>query len=164
MWILNFIPDIFIHLLVLAGIAGSVAGIFLGVIPIIGKYRLPIQVISLVILSVGLFLEGGLSNQKDWRIKVAELETEIAKTRENAAKINTKIVTQVITKKQVIRERGEEVVKYIDREVVKYDKSCPIPQSVISAHDAAAKNATVIDPTEIDAAAKPKTPIRLPSK
>ena len=163
MWILDFLPDAFVHFLVLAGILGTVAGFVLGMIPFVATYRVAIQIISLVILTLGVYLEGGLSNQEQWRIKVAELETKLAKSRENAAKINTQIVTKTITKKQFIKEKGEKVVEYIDREVVKFDKSCPIPPSVISAHDAAAKNMpVVVDPAPHDAAAKPA--IRLPPK
>jgi hypothetical protein len=163
MWILDFLPDAFVHFLVLAGIAGTIASFFLGMIPFIGTYKLPIQIISLVLLSLGVYLEGGLSNQEQWRIKVAELETKLAKQRENAAKINTQIVTNTITKKQVIKEKGETIIQFIDREVVKYDKSCPIPLSVITSHDAAAKNMPeLVNPVVHDAATKPA--LRLPTK
>lgn len=170
MWIIDFLPEAFIHFLVLAGAAGTVAGFLLGVIPFIAMYRIPIQVISILILTLGIYMEGGLSNQQQWKIKVAELEARNAELREQAAKINTEIVTKIITQKQIIKQKGEKVIQYIDREVVKYDASCPIPTSVIAAHDAAAKNAVVVDPTEIDAAAKakpkpkPKPEIRLPVK
>jgi hypothetical protein len=166
MWILDFLPDAVIHFLVLAGAAGTVAGFLLGVIPFIAMYRIPIQVISILVLTLGIYLEGGLSNQKEWKIKMAELEAENERIKAEGAKINTEIVTKIVTKKQVIKEKGEEVVRYIDREVVKYDASCPIPSTVIAAHDAAARNATVVDLTEIDAAAKskPKPAIRLPVK
>lgn len=163
MWILDFLPDAFVHFLVLAGIAGTVASFFLGIIPFINTYKLPIQIISLVILSLGVYLEGGLSNQEQWRIKVAELETKLAKQRENAANINTQIVTNTIIKKQIIKEKGETIIEYIDREVVKYDKFCPIPLSVITSHDASAKNMPeLLNPAAHDAAAKPA--LRLPPR
>jgi len=163
MWILDFLPDAFIHFLVLAGALGTIAGFLLGMVPFIALYRTVIQVVSILVLSLGIYLEGGLSNQEQWRIKVAELETKLAKQRENAAKINTQIVTNTITKKQIIKQKGETIIQYIDREVVKFDKSCPIPLSVITSHDAAAKNMPeLVNPAAHDAAAKPA--IRLPAK
>ena len=163
MWILDFLPDAFIHFLVLAGALGTIAGFLLGMVPFIALYRTVIQVVSILVLSLGIYLEGGLSNQEQWRIKVAELETKLAKQRENAAKINTQIVTNTITKKQIIKQKGETIIQYIDREVVKFDKSCPIPLSVITSHDAAAKNMPeLVNPAAHDAAAKPA--LRLPAK
>jgi len=165
MWILDFLPEVFIHLLVLVGAVGTIAGFILGRIPFIATYRIPIQVISVLVLALGIYMEGGLSNQQHWKIKVAELEAENARLAEKSAKINTEIVTKIVTKKQIIKQKGEEVIRYIDREVIKYDAFCPIPLPVIAAHDAAAKNATVVDPTKLDAAAKkPKPEIRLPVK
>ena len=164
MWLIDFLPDFLVHLLVLLGGVGVIAGFVLGMIPLVGKYKLPIQIISILVLALGVYLEGGLSNEKEWRIKVSELEAKLAKSRENAANINTKIVTEVLTKKQYIREKTDKVGQFIDREVTKFDKTCVIPKVVISAHDAAATNSLVneVDPSKLDAAAK--TPIRLPPR
>jgi hypothetical protein len=54
-------------------------------------------------------------------------------------------VTKVVTKTQVIRTRGADIVKYVDREIVRYDEKfakggiCEIPQEFIKAHNSAAE-------------------------
>jgi hypothetical protein len=57
---------------------------------------------------------------------------------------NVKIVTKIVKKTQVIRERGQEIIRYVDREVTKYDTKflpggeCEIPKEFIkSINDAA---------------------------
>ena len=50
---------------------------------------------------------------------------------EFAKKENIKIVEKIVTKKQIIKERGEDVIKYINKEVVKYDSKCEIPEEFI---------------------------------
>lgn len=167
MWILDFIPEALVHFLVLAGAIGTIAGFLLGFLPFIATYRTVIQVVSILVLTLGIYMEGGLANQQKWKIKEAEMNAEMEKLRANAAKINTEVVTKIVKQKQIIKEKGETVIQYIDREVVKYDKSCPIPSSVIVAHNAAAKNEAIstatVDPSKVDAAAKDKKPaIRLP--
>jgi hypothetical protein len=66
-----------------------------------------------------------------WEAKVKELEVKLANNQVESVKENIKIVEKIVTKKQIIKERGEEVVKYINKEVVKYDPKCEIPQEFI---------------------------------
>ena len=46
---------------------------------------------------------------------------------------------KVVTKRELVRLQGSEVIKYVDREVVKYDENCKIPEPVVEAHNKAAK-------------------------
>jgi hypothetical protein len=65
--------------------------------------------------------------------------------KEAAAEAESKQANAVLDKKgtekiRVIREKGEIIKQYIDREVTKYDATCVIPSSVVKAHNAAALN------------------------
>jgi hypothetical protein len=138
MWILSFLPDWFFHLITLAGIVGIIAGFLLGFIPFISKYKLPIQVISILVLALGIYLEGGMANEQVWQARVKEVEAKLAKAEAESQKENVKIVQKIVTKRELVRVMGSSTVQYVDREVVKYDESCKIPQVVINAHNAAA--------------------------
>ena len=46
--------------------------------------------------------------------------------------------TKVVKDTQVVREKGKTITQYVDREVVKYDNKCELPNEVIRAHNAAA--------------------------
>ena len=72
-------------------------------------------------MSFGLYLEGGLADQAIWQLKVKEMEAKVAKAETESQKVTTEVVTKILTKKQVIKEKGNDIVKYIDREVVKYN-------------------------------------------
>ena len=96
------------------------------------------------ILGNALTKTGGfVADLSELKTKIKDLEVKLAEAEVRAANVNTEIVTQTVTKKQIIKEKGEDVIKYIDREVVKYNNTCPIPQSVIKAHNAAAQNKKV---------------------
>lgn len=141
MWILSFVPDFVIHLITLCGILGIIASFFFSFIPFVSQYKLPIQILSIIALVFGVYMEGAISNQKEWELKVKELEVRVAKAEAEAQKENVKIVEKVVVETQIVKEKAEEIIKYVDREIVKYDKQCLIPKEFIKAHnDAVGEN------------------------
>ena len=145
MWIISFLPDWVFHAITFMGVLGTVAGFVLGMVPVIKTYIIPVRVISILLLSLGLYLEGGLADYAVWEAKVKEVEAKLAQAELQSAKENTKIVTKVITKTQIVRTRGQDIVRYVDREIVKYDVKfapggqCEIPKEFIKAHNDAAE-------------------------
>ena len=145
MWIISFLPDWVFHAITIAGVLGTIVGFVLGMIPAVKTYIIPVRVISILLLSLGLYLEGGLADYKVWEAKVKEVEAKLAQAEVQSVKENTKIVTKVITKTQVVKTRGQDIVRYVDREVIKYDEKfakggiCEIPKEFIKAHNDAAE-------------------------
>jgi apolipoprotein N-acyltransferase len=137
MWLLSFVPDWIFYGLALASFVALILATFLKVIPFIGKYAIPIQLLSFVILLVSVFLCGGLANEASWQLKVAETNAEIAELKAKSEKVSTKVVTKYIDRIQVVKEKGNEIVKYINKES---DTKCELPNSFVVLHDAAAKN------------------------
>ena len=149
MWLLHLLPTSFIlwivNLLLLVGLLGIILGFFIKFIPIVNTYRLPIQIASIIIFCTGIYWQGGYSVEQAWRERVEEMEAKVAAAESKSKETNTKIVTKVVTKTQVIRTRGEDIVKYVDREIVKYDTKfapggeCEIPKEFIKALNDAAE-------------------------
>lgn len=143
MWILNWLPDFVFHLILIAGVLALLVGWALRMVPVVAKYSLPIQVVGVLLTVLGVWYEGGIAKDAEWKAKVADLETKVAQAEVKSANVNTKVVTKVVTKTQVIKQKGDDVVRYIDREITKYDSECKIPQVAIRAHDASALNKAV---------------------
>jgi len=143
MWLLSFVPDWIFYGLALASFIALVAATFFKVIPFIGKYALPIQLLSFVALLLSVFLCGGLANEAAWQLKVAKTNAEIAELKAKSEKVSTKVVTKYIDRIQVVKEKGNEIVKYVNKES---DAKCELPNSFVVLHDAAAKN-ELPDPT-----------------
>lgn len=137
MWLLSFLPDWIFYGLALASFVALVAATFFKVIPFIGKYALPIQLLSFVSLLISVFLCGGLANEASWQLKVAKTNAEIAELKAKSEKVSTKVVTKYIDRIQVVKQKGNEIVKYINKES---DAKCELPNSFVVLHDAAAKN------------------------
>jgi uncharacterized membrane protein len=145
MWIIQHLPEWVFHFIFSAGVVGTIAGFVLSMIPVIKKYGIPIKVISLLVLVLGVYLEGALSDNKEWEFRAKELEAKLAEASAQSATENVKIVEKIVYKDRVIKEQGTIVKQYIDREVVKYDSICPIPKEVVKAHNAAARNEAIGD-------------------
>jgi len=144
MWLLNLMPDWFYHLIVIVSILGLIVASVLKFVPFVSTYRLPIQVISALLLVFGVWMEGGIVNEAKWEARVKELEEKVKIAEEKSTEKNVEIQERVVTQTKVVKEKGRDIIQYIDREVVKKEEvvkfieNCPIPKDIIDAHNAAA--------------------------
>lgn len=92
-----------------------------------------------MLIPLSFYFIGALHNNQVWVQKAHELELKVAELEVASTKTNTKIETKVITKTQLVRERGQDVIQYVDREVVKYNTQCVIPPEFVQAHNKAAE-------------------------
>ena len=156
MWIIQYLPEIVVHLIFAAGLLGIIAGFLLSFIPAIKPYKLAIQVISLLVFTLGVYLQGALEDTKIWQKRVLELEVKVKEAEAKSAEVNTVIQEKVVTKTQVVKEKAKEITKYVDRytdrevlkempgpgrvrveEVIKYVERCSLPQDLVDAHNKA---------------------------
>jgi hypothetical protein len=144
MWIFEWLPDAVTHIIFLVGALGVFAGFVLTFIPFVTQYKLPIQIASTFIFALGVYLEGALAENKEWTAKVKELEAKIAVAEERSNTANVKVEEKVVTQTQIIKQKGRDIIQYIDREVVKnnevvkYVENCPVPKEVLDIHNQAA--------------------------
>ena len=139
MWVLDWLPFWIFHLITLVGFLALIAAQFLKFIPLISQYRLPIQVGGIPVLAFGLYMEGGISNQEKWEARVKEMEAKVARAEAESAKENTKIIEKTRTQIELVKTRGDDIIKYVDREITKYDQQCVIPKEFVKAHNDAAE-------------------------
>src|SRR5512137_1255193 len=98
MWILSITPDWVFHVMLVAGIIGTIAGFVLGFVRVIKQYIIPIRIISIVMLAFGLFMEGALLDNQTWQLRVKEVEAKMAKAEAESAQANTQIVEKTTQK------------------------------------------------------------------
>jgi len=143
MWILHFLPDAFVvwfcNILLLAGVALTVAGFFAHRIPLVSQYQLPFKVLGIALLTLGVYFRGGVAVEETWRERVAAVEEKLKAAEQQSAKENTRIETRVVQKTEYITRRGSDIVQYVDRVVARYDATCAIPGEFIQAHNRSAE-------------------------
>ena len=140
MWILQWLPNWLFYLMFFAGLLGFLATYLIRFIPIpaIYIYKTPIQIASVILIAIGVYMSGAISNEEAWQLRVKEMEAKVAAAQVESAQENNKIDNKIADKQQKIREKQVVVRQYIDREVVKYDTKfvpggqCEIPEEFIS--------------------------------
>ena len=142
-WMLSFIPDWFWTLVLISGIVGTLATWVLKFIPFVSTYRLPIQVASIIALVAGVYFQGVIANEAKWQDKIADLQKQIAEAETKSKETNVVVQEKIVTKTKVIKEKGKDIINYVDREVVKkeeiikYIEQCPVPKEIIDLHNQA---------------------------
>ena len=150
MWLLHLLPDSLIawvvNTILIAGAVVTVAGYFVRFIPFVNTYRIPVQITGILLLTTGVYFQGGYTTEMAWRERVQEVEAKLAAAETRSAEVNTEIVTRVVTQTRIVRERGDDIIRYVDREVVrdqeviKFVENCPVPEVIVNTHNAAALN------------------------
>ena len=144
-WMLSLIPDslfVWIYYIILtAGVTLYIASKLVKWIPLMGQYKLPAELIGVVLLVVGAYFYGGHGVQQAWLARVQELEAKVKVAEEKSQQVNTVIQEKIVTKVKVIKENV-----YVNREIIKevagkqLDAQCTLPKSTVSLHDSASRN------------------------
>lgn len=146
MWLLNFLPDWIFYAIAVVSLISFLVARFLSFIPLI--YRFPIQLLSAAVLVFAVYMIGGISNQQMWEARVREMEAKVAAAEQQSKQVNTKIETKVVERIQIVKQRGEDIIKFVDKEIVKYDTrflpggQCEIPKEFVEALNKAAEPPT----------------------
>ena len=145
MWILQWLPNWIFYGIFFAGLLGLLATYVMKFIPFVYVYRTPIQAVSVLAIAIGTYMSGAISNEEAWQARVKEMESKVAAAEVQSVKENVKIVEKVVKKTEYITRRGQDIIQYVDREIVKYDTKfapggvCEIPKEFIKAHNDAAE-------------------------
>ena len=139
MWLLNWLPNWIFYGVFLVGLLGLLVTYVMKFIPFVYMYRTPIQAAAVVAIAFGTYMAGAISNEESWLAKVAEVESKVKDVEIQSIKETVKIQTKVVEKIQIVQQRGDDIIKYVDREIVKYDSQCVIPKEFVEAHNRAAE-------------------------
>lgn len=146
-WAINLIPDPVLSMIYWAMIAAGITGIIAAWvgrwIPFYGKYANVLKPIGIVLLVLGVWLRGGYDTEMRWRNQVADMQAKVEAAQAAAAATNRAVETKVEVQTKIVREKGKDIIKYVDREVVKkeeiikYIEQCPVPKEIIDLHNQA---------------------------
>ena len=144
-WVLALIPDSFFlwitYLLIAVGVGLYVASKLVTWIPLISQYKLPAELVGVILLVVGSYLFGSYGTEMSWRERVEELEAKVKVAEEKSQQVNTVIETKIVEKIKIVKENV-----YVNREIIKevagkqLDAQCTLPKSTVVLHDSASRN------------------------
>lgn len=107
------------------------------------KSPLAQYIINVLILALSVFAiywYGGHVVQVKWDAEKKAIAEENAKKKDESVKVTEKIVIKYVDRVKVIKEKGDEIIKYVDRYVTKDDDAnCTINYGFIRMYDDAIK-------------------------
>ena len=129
MWILGFIPVWAYYISLIFGVGAS----FL---------NLPIaRIIGICLIAGSCWHLGGLNTEAQWQARVQEMEAKVAQAEAKASEANKTVVTQVVTRTKVIKEKTQSNVEYITKYVAKdLDATCTLSSASILLSNSASQN------------------------
>jgi hypothetical protein len=142
-WMLSLLPDWVWSTLFFSSIAGLLASVILTRIPFISTYKSIVQLISVAGLALSIWFLGAASTNAVWEAKIKDLEEKVRVAEEQSNNKNVEVQEKVVEKTKVVKEKGKDIIKYIDREVIKkeeiikYVEQCPVPKELIDIHNQA---------------------------
>lgn len=140
MWILNWLPDFIVHLILLLGITGIILSYFVKFIPLLSTYKIPMQMVGFALAIIGVWLEGGIAKDKEFReqIESANKRAQIAEEKAAAATAQVKYV--FLDKVKTVKDVQVIVQERIRDVSVKIDENCKVIPEVVDIHNQSAKN------------------------
>ena len=139
MWILHLLPDSFLIYVIngicIAGLVATVLGFFLGWVPFVGRWKLPLQLLGIALLVAGVYFKGGYSTEMEWRARVAEVEKKVAIAEAKAKKANTQVQTKIVTKIVKIKEKQQVVKERIQQNKEVINRECKLSDEAISIYN-----------------------------
>jgi gas vesicle protein len=157
-WMIDLIPNWFWTLVLWTGLLALVSSYSLGKIPLVSQYKIPLRVSGVVATTIGIYFYGVIANEAKWQARVKELEQKVLVAEAEGNSANQKLASTLEQNKQLAKEKGQAVIKYIDKwrtkeivkevqgeerirveEVIKYVENCPVPKEFIDIHNQAAE-------------------------
>lgn len=147
MFLLNFIPDIllsfFVNAILILGVVGTIASsmfrLVIQYVPTLIPYRTAIQVVSVLLLVVGVYFKGGIAVEQKWRDRVRELEEKVAAAEVQSKATNEKIVTVYKDRVKVVTEQQVVIQEKIKEVQVTIDAQCKVTADTIDILNNSAK-------------------------
>lgn len=162
MWILELLPIWVFHGMIVAGLVGYVASIFLVAMPTVKLYKSFIRVISTIAIIFGTWFSGistGIAiNETKWQERVKAAEEQARKAELESTRLLDALRIEQEKKENVRTQKGKTIIRYIDswitqeitkevsgpervrvEKIIEYIENCPVPKEFLDAHNAAAK-------------------------
>ncbi len=106
----------------------------------INQYKLPAEIVGVLLFGAGAYLLGGYGTEMGWRARVAEMEAKVKEAEERSQQVTVKIQEKIVYKTKIVKQ--QEVV-YIDRikEVAaKIDEECKVAPEALDILNNASEN------------------------
>jgi NADH:ubiquinone oxidoreductase subunit 6 (subunit J) len=131
MWMLSLIPAWLWHILLGVSLVTIAATYLLRMIPFMATNAIQLRFVAVLLLTLTVWMEGGIANEAKWQARVQELEARVAAAEKAAVEANGRIETVYVDRVEIVKEIQYVVRKDIANSSSALDANCRIiPQAV----------------------------------
>jgi|LakMenE01Jun11ns_1017448.scaffolds.fasta_scaffold9953691_8 hypothetical protein len=145
MWYLSFIPDIWltyaVHAVTILGLIGVIVGFLGSKIPFVSHYGGIVKGISTIVLLIGIYFEGSITNEMMWRSKIADLEKKVDIAKQESKKANERLDKEVSEKLKGIKDNFNVNKQEIEKNRESIDAECKLSDTAWLLYNRASQNA-----------------------
>ena len=129
MWILGFIPVWAYYISLIFGVGASLTNSAIT------------RIIGILLIAASCWHLGGINNEAIWQARVDEMQAKVVVAEAKAADANKEVVTKIVTRTKVIKEKTQANVEYIIKYVAKdLDASCTLTSASVLLSNSASQN------------------------
>jgi hypothetical protein len=149
MWMLSFVPDSLLEMIVNGILVLGAISTFLSFFvinrlmrffPPLANWHTLLQVLSVVIFTAGVYFKGSYQTEAEWRARVAEVQAKVQEAEQQSNQLNQALAEER-KKKRKVRVEYYNTVKTEIKEVEKLiNTECNLNPKVNELHNKAAKN------------------------
>jgi len=143
LWILHFLPDSMIlwitNIVLMLGVLITVVAFFLKIIPFVNIYRLPLQIIGIVLLTIGVYFRGGYGIEMEWRERVQKLEEQVFASEAKSAELNDQLAKEIAKKRAARRQLAEATRQNIEQRREEINAECKLNATAVDAYNEAVR-------------------------
>jgi enamine deaminase RidA (YjgF/YER057c/UK114 family) len=126
-------------LIFIAGLLGLGASFVLKFVPFVTQYRVPIQVVDSILIAIGLYMEGAISDNTAWVDRVHQMEKKVAEAEAKSADANTKLVTELAKNQEKIAANQQAVKQAIQQNIQAINRQCKLTDVSVEMYNQAVR-------------------------
>ena len=129
MWFLGFLPVWAYYISLVFGIGASLTNSVIT------------RIVGVLLIAASCWHLGGVSNEAIWQARVNEMQAKVAIAEAKTIEANQTVVTQIVTKTKIIKQKTKANVEYITKYVAKdLDASCTLTSASVLLSNSASQN------------------------
>ena len=105
-----------------------------------GQYKLPAEIVGILVLLAGVYLSGGYGVEMAWRDKVRVLEEKVKAAESKSQEVKVQIQEKIVYKTKVVKEKETVYIDKIKEIAKEVDAKCEVDPRVVEQLNNAAED------------------------
>lgn len=144
MWLIHLLPmsimALIVHGILLLGIVGLALTYISRIFPLPATYIGPARIAAVIIMCMGIYLEGVYGTHQWYQNEIKELQQKIAEAEAKSEELNTQLSTEIQKNTELINNHTGNMQTIIRENTVTIDRECKVDPLVIDILNNSARN------------------------